>query len=257
SQRFLNFVVVLGLAYVMLREWQSEVQVITKTPVSKYHKRGNLAPSLQGILLHLDIKKSESLLRFNEPPGFGAAMLEDGVAKLCAVIARNNGTVLSTEGDAVVAFFEEGYSASMLDKVKATCRELDASLNHFSGELNAMQIHSLDSRLFLRIAIARGEIRPVWHDLGDYRCASWVGAGDENMFLVASRLADVERQIPDADKHSLLVMKTELADELVKGARGTKLAFIVRGVTYTVKHGQSYDVSACALDTDLLPVAKS
>lgn len=244
----LNLALVLTFLYLLLRNWYLESQMVSKMHVSPYHKRALLPEKVSGVMLNLDIKKSEYLFRFKGLETNGNDLIHSCLSELWSVIDSYHGTVIHTEGDGFIAFFSTESSRNPIKQAVDACFSLKTSLTVFDQQLKDRGIYLLNvPSIEFRVAIESGDIKPIWQELEDYRYASWTGVGPHNPFIETRRLLEVSRSI-DHDEHvSIVILTEETAKELdIFADKGMFIPFnwqIRAHVAYS-KHDRSYNISA-------------
>ena len=109
--------------------------------------------------------------------------------------------------------------------------------------------------LNFRAGAAAGEIKPVWHERGGERHASWAEAGSSHAFVESARLMDLERQVAPGDAPASYALFLEAAARELDGTGATPArrregdaggSWKVRELELTGKHAQRYTVAVWA-----------
>lgn len=161
------------LAAVALFELGSEHKLVKSTPISPFHRRPVLPPSVPGALLSVDLKNSERILRQGARVGEAGRFTQDCLSLLWEAVSGHGGVVLQTEGDALVALFplescpEPARAAlAAADSMAVSLRELATKVPGAGG-----------AALAFRGSIVEGEVRPVWLGAAGERSACWTSSG--------------------------------------------------------------------------------
>jgi hypothetical protein len=240
TSRFTHFSVVLMLAITAMREYREERKLLDKSPISKYHRKNPLPGPLKGALLCIDIKNSERLFRLSAETGDAGRIVEGCLSHLWSAVLAHQGTVLSTEGDGLRAFFDGDECTSPARSALLAVDQMQARLDEYALQLRD-QGFSLDSFLSFRAGLVLGEIKPIWQQAGQSQVAGWTEAGQSNAFVDSARLMEAERQLDYGG--SLLVSTVETAFAL-RGAGTSAGKWLIESRRVEGKHGNSYLVSA-------------
>jgi hypothetical protein len=196
---------------------------------------------VSGTLLVLDLKSSEALFRYGAQLGQGAAIVETCLSSLWACVAKESGIVLQTEGDALRAFFDDDASPSSL---AAALRAADAAARDLASlreRLIARHMIPVDApSLAFRAGVAQGAIRPIWHQMGPSRLASWMEAGSSSPFVDSTRYMDLERKVKASPGSSLLILPEALAARLEEASPALAANLVARKVPLHGKHDVIY-----------------
>jgi hypothetical protein len=233
--RFGHFALTVYLGFVTLREYKQQVLLVKKTPVSTYHKRPFLPEQVSGIILSVDLRNSEWLFRAGAEMGDSGALGISCLTTLWEAVVESGGFILQTNGDGLIAFFDKTVlvspANSALDATDAMASKLDSLFAKFKDQ---GYITSDTLKLKFRAALASGEIKPIWQEMGNQRLASWTETGDQNAFVTVSRLMDLERGLL-LDGNQTLMLE-ELAKNLDR-------SFLIRNKKLVGKHDLGYEVA--------------
>lgn len=91
---------------------QSKIEFSDRMPASEYHERSALPAMVDGTILMLDLKKSESIFRKGAEWNRGGSLASIILTNICNFLNNSGGTVIQAEGDAVIVLWERGASAN-------------------------------------------------------------------------------------------------------------------------------------------------
>ncbi|MEW6055009.1 MAG: hypothetical protein AB1540_00205 [Bdellovibrionota bacterium] len=242
--RFAHFGLVLFLGVIALFEYREQKKLLKKTPLSQYHQRPVLPEKLFGVILCVDIKRSELLFSRFARQSNPARLMEACLSHLWSSAAEKGAVILQTEGDQIKLFFD---SANCADPVEAALEATDLMMKRLGvlhGQFVAQNWISVQcERIEFRAAISSGAIKPVWQEVGGTRLGAWAEVDESRPFIENARLIEIERALNHDE--SIVLIPEELAKQ-VAGSSKPKFRdrFLFRAQNHAAKHGQIYCVSA-------------
>lgn len=243
--RFMNVVMALYLAAVVLADYTEAEKLLEQSPVSDFHRRPQLPECLSGVLLVIDLKKSEGLIRTGAARGDSGELVNLALSHMWTAVTRHQGNVLQTEGDSLMVFFDyQGKRDPIvraLYAVEKVVRRLDTLTEQF---IQREFLPKEGPRLQFRAAMVMGDVKPIWHQVGASRFPGWVAVGSTNAFLEAMRLLELENGLDPERASSNVMMPEPLAETLEKRVPPEKLHWLRREAQMEGKHGQLYHVAA-------------
>jgi len=241
--RFMNVILVLYLAAVILIDYREQEKIVERSPISPYHRRPNLPEELTGILLVVDVKRSELLVRAGQETGNAGELMNICLSHMWSAAISNEGTVLQSEGDAITVFFEREGRLTPQRAYRAV-KQIAASLDRFIDQLKARGIELTQTdRLRFRATLVEGKVSPIWHDVQGIRHPSWSASGDSNVFLLASRLLEIEKQLDPNREENILIVPDDFADKLPG-------RWHLRQAKRKGKHGEVYEIAASRMNSN-------
>jgi class 3 adenylate cyclase len=242
TSRFTHFSVVLLLSAIALREYREERRLLERSPISKYHRLAELPACLRGALLCVDIKGSEYLSQQSaNATGDSGRLVRTCLSHLWGAVLAEKGTVLSTEGDGLHAFFDKGDCANPAASALRAADRMRERLAELGRQLHAQGLHQ-GRDLAFRAGLATGEIKPVWQEVDRVRVAGWSDTGAGKVFVESARLMEIERQAGGAAEGSFVVVAAETAFAL-RTLPGLTGRWSLESKNFVGKHGRSYLVS--------------
>lgn len=235
-----GFLLILFVGGIALREFGVQEQLLSRTPVSPYHRRPSLPERVRGALLVVDLKGSERLFRWGAQEGDAGKIVGSCVSHLWTAVTDHGGIVLQTEGDGLRAFFDADSCPDPLAAALGSTDAMARNLREVDGWIRSeYPIAASMPPLRFRGGIAQGEIRPVWQELGGNRQASWTEAGASNAFVDSARLMEAEKGLGPDGSAVVIVSGSASPGALV----GTWLA---RELDVIGKHSVHYRVDVYA-----------
>ncbi|MBI3557300.1 MAG: hypothetical protein HY074_13635 [Deltaproteobacteria bacterium] len=212
--RFLHFGLVLFLCAIVVREYREQELLIEKTPVSEFHRRAVLPDKISGAVLVVDLKRAAELFRLGARLGDSGKLVNMCLSHLWTAVSNHGGFVLQTEGDQMRAFFPREHSPLPLAQALRAAGEMHAKLALVEQQFREQNLlASTESRLIFRGGLVEGELRPVWHNTGGVRHPAWAGVGDVCAMTEATRLMNLERQVPQAERETNVLVPESLAEQ--------------------------------------------
>lgn len=219
---------------------QNKIELSDKLPVSEFHKRSFLPPMVEGTLLMLDLKKSESLFRKGAEWNRGGSLTSILITNICNHLTEAQATIIQAEGDAVVVLWEKEKHVSSVAILKALV-SLEELLDLLSQQLSETELQ-VSGKIAFRGALVEGAIKPIWRELGSERIPAWIEAGDKNVFVDASRLLSIEGESFNSALSQVMCLSggidTHQSPDSLLG-RG----WVQKNVKCLGKHNASYTVS--------------
>lgn len=232
---FEHLVLLLYFGAIALREYGEHQVLVSRAPVSEYHRRPTLPERLKGTLLAMDLKSSELFYRMRASLG-GEDLVSLWRSHVSAALSRHGGTIVLRKGDEIAAFFEGDQAGEASLKALRALEEAASDSALLAGEHRGQSHFPEDAEgFYFRASIAEGEVRPTWEQSGTHREAGWEGVGETNIFLECARLMEMEKKLPGAGTRC--VMRNDLSERLL--CLQENLAERLRRVATTIadKHG--------------------
>ena len=250
--RLSNIGVVAFFFVISVYDFSEMDRLARQTPISDYHRTGNLPGSVAGALINIDIKGSEILIQKGAELGQSGHFLLICLSHMWSAVTRHGGIVLQTDGDALLGFFERHDQGEALTQAVKALESVGRDLESLSEQFRAAGVLVPGAVIHVRASIAHGSIKPVWQEAGGQRSASWTGAGNINVFLLAARLQELERQINPDSVQSNVIMLTEEAAHLPAHVHKS-MRWTTSSVELSGKSGKTYVVSSFAVGTAVTP----
>jgi class 3 adenylate cyclase len=248
TTRFTHFSIVLLLAVIALQEYREERQLLERSPISKYHRRPQLPELLRGALLCVDIKDSEYLFQESAATtGDSGRMVRACLSHLWGAVIAEGGSVLSTAGDGLYAFFDGDDCPNPAESALRASDRMRERLAELARQLHAQGLHH-GGDLGFRAGIAVGEIKPVWQEVDRVKVAGWSDTGTGNVFVETARLMEIERQLGSSKSVSHVVLPADTAFSL-RGLRALSGKWVLESKKFVGKHDRSYLVSVYSPST--------
>lgn len=190
-------------AMILFREFRDQSQQMEYTPVSKYHRMNPLPEKVQGLVLEVDLKKSEVLYRA-ATHGSDQNILVFPFVDSWMTIARScGGELMEYQGDMVRVIFETSSSrpetlVSRLLEVSNSVSKMAALMPEIAQDLEQRTGHpvrELVSRPAFRATLSYGSIRPTLIGEGGRKMATWLNADSSHVLMRVARLADAEKTL--------------------------------------------------------------
>lgn len=254
--RYTNFCLVFYLAAMVLKDYREQERILERSPVSPYHRRAVLPERLAGALVQIDLKRSEVLIREGMARGNAGEFINMALSHLWSAVAEAKGTVLQTEGDNLLAFFEEDTSSPALARAVETLNVIRQKLAGYSDQLREQGVVQPEyGNVRFRGALCFGEVKPLWHDINGQKFPGWVAAGSDNVFLELARLLELEPKVDPERARDVVVTPRALTPSL-RGGLIPEGAWVLEDGSFSVKHGMIVNVSAFTLESTNLAKAR-
>jgi hypothetical protein len=238
---WINIVVLCFLAVKTGKKITSQLDLFLRAPISSFHRRTTLPTRVDGSILMIDLKSSEDFFRQGAQMNRGGTIMNVILSNLWAYFKQEGLTVLQGEGDAIIALWELGKN-DQPDKIIKTIIGLDIFLNNLSENLIENGVR-MDNSIFFRSTIIEGAVKPIWREIENEKIPAWIEAGEKNVFVDASRLLAIEKEVvPNQDRSSLIVLG-ELAEKYQKMAPEFNHRWGIHKVDCISKHSKIYNVS--------------
>ncbi len=212
--RFLHFGLVLFLCAIVVREYREQELLVEKTPVSEFHRLAVLPDRIAGAILVVDLKRAAELFRLGARLGDSGKLVNMCLSHLWTAVSNHGGIVLQTEGDQLRAFFPREKAPLPLTNALRAVGEMHVKLMLVEQQFREQNLFaSNESRLVFRGGLTEGELRPVWQNTGGVRHAAWQGLGETCPMTEATRLMNLERQLPRGEGDTNLLVPANLAQQ--------------------------------------------
>lgn len=239
-----HFIFMIFMGLIALGEYKQQEFLVSKAPVSEYHRRPVLPERVSGAILVADLKDSEAFYRHRAIHSSADNPVTDWRNHFYDVVYKNNGIVINKKGDELVAFFDNEKSAApLLNALRAT-EEIAIISKALESEFRRKKLMPPGATgFFFRAALTIGDIRPVWENFGGNREAYWEEAGNTTPFVEASRLMDIERQVKTDTPLTQLIVRDEMAEGVISQDRRMTSKFEIRAQVFKDKHGNEHKVA--------------
>jgi hypothetical protein len=238
--RFSHMGIVVLLAVIALIEYYEDRKLLDRAPLSRYHRMPQLPQRVKGVILRVDLKKSERL--FRAEVGQAGMLVPSCLSQMWSAIALHKGTVIETEGDGLMAIFDELDCPRPLDSALRAVDQVKAGLQSLRMQFIAQgMIDDTEMPIEFRAGVSPGEIKPIWRSVDGAQIAAWVESGGTNPFVDSARMMEVERTLPEASSSSIVTVSSEAPMSGASELNGTWL-FLNRLIEG--KHERMYSVSA-------------
>ncbi len=248
------FVYTLLMIYLMTKEFIAREDLIRKTPVSRFHKMTPLLESIEGIVVTLDLKNSETLYKLRAKNSGPHDFVSQWRNETYQHFIEQKAVILSQAGDEVTAFF----AFESLEDEKAvyqrvfTCLEkYDRWLGEFQREcqLRLFEFNLKEYKFSYRAAIIKGALRPYWEFLGETRVPAWTEAGNTTPLVDVHRYLEMEKGLNQSGEVHMAIIPTDLLDQILALQAELRPRVLFTHSLQEGKHGVMYDVSALRLST--------
>jgi hypothetical protein len=243
--RIYNAVFLVVFASMVVHDFRRAELLVRRAPLSRYHQRAQLPPSISCAMVSIDLKRSEQLFHFEIERRTGSHFVQDTIAAFCAIVHEASGEVIQTEGDSVLFFLELAAGHDALVQAIAIVHKLKATLNDRLSEAATKYGPEFPSEIGLRAAIGLGEVRPIMQRLNGREIPAWAQAGNSNVLVEVARLLEAETKVARPGE-SLLVMS---ATGSLEPASQSGFAAASRSATVEIKHGRAIHVRVTTLDS--------
>lgn len=217
--------------WLILKEYRLQERQLIANPVSKYHRSLQLPEKISGVVVCFDLKGSEKLFSASIPGMAPGEIVHLAISHIWGAAQERGGVVLSTAGDSIQVFFEQG------DTTKAAI----AAIEQASTRMNALteQFRTLAPlpEIQFRAAISIGSIRPVWAEVGGEKKAEWRDATEHLLFLEQARLLEAEKSLANLSDGSSIVCLAPNRPVLEPALGAPQAANSV-----VIKHDQKWEV---------------
>ncbi|MBY0471789.1 hypothetical protein K2X30_11535 [bacterium] len=194
-----------GIASIILfKEFRDQSQLMSYTPLSKYHRMIPLPQKIEALVVELDLKKSEPLFRAATKLNDNNALVFPFVDSWINVFRSIGGEPIEFQGDMVRVVFEipedEKKRAHLYKSVGEKIKHLASLLDETAKEIErrtGISIYSLIEKPAFRCAVTRGALRPEMVGSGNQKMATWMNADEQQALLRVARLLDAEKQLSE------------------------------------------------------------
>lgn len=243
-ERYAHLGLVAFMASIVFRDYQERELLMEKTPVSEYHRRPVLPMKISGVILVADLKSSEAFYRHRAQNNNAENIVSIWRSHFYTSIVKNGGTVLHKKGDEIIGFFDQDKCTNPGINALKTVDEMVELSRLLESDFRSRNLYPTESRGFwFRAAIATGDVRPIWEEVGGNREAYWEEAGTTTPFVQSNRLLDMERQVPGSEISTLTIMTEELALKISSQYPHVLPLLVLRKQVFKDKHGNEYEVA--------------
>jgi hypothetical protein len=238
---WINLAIFCFLAIKTGKKITSQLDLFLKEPISSYHRRTTLPKSVEGSILMIDLKNSEQLFRQGAEMNHGGSIMSVVLSSIWSYFKQEGLIIIQGEGDSILALWEKDKNDSS-EKILKTILGLDLFMRSISENLMDNGV-SLENSIFYRAAITEGAVKPIWREIEKEKIPTWIEAGDKNVFVDASRLLAIEKElIPDQNKSSLIVT-SDLAEKYQSEVPYLEKNWEIHRADCISKHGKKYIIS--------------
>lgn len=197
--RPIQFALVCLIGAFLLRDFRQFDILQEKTHISRFHQPG-AETAVHGVLLELDMKNSSRLYDLSAQEGHAKELPSIWNEAAVQIAATAGGEILTTEGDAFRAFFEDPFPVESILRVLAEIEALSTSLPY---------------PVEFRATLVKGGIKPVYKELNGKLFEDYDHAPGETCFKDASRYLREEKKLGFSG--SVIVAEASLLMELPSG----------------------------------------
>lgn len=177
--RPIQFALVCLIGAFLLRDFRQFDILQEKTHISRFHQPGT-ENVVRGILLEIDMKNSSRLYDLSAQEGHAKELPSIWNEAAVQVAAAAGGEILTTEGDAFRAFFEDPFEVERIFRLLAEIEALSTGMP-FPVEFRA--------------TLVKGGIKPVYKELNGKLFEDYDHAPGETCFKDASRFLREEKRM--------------------------------------------------------------
>jgi hypothetical protein len=255
ASRFIPLALVLLLGGVVVLEYSETEKAVRVSHLSKYHKRPILPTRVPGVMLKIDLKESTVL---EKEAGARSGAQEYGklstvwFSMMAQVVFEFGGEIIKEEGDSLIAFFDSESQKNPLLSAVWAAQKMSSSQ---AGLSQVFEMLGLDPkrRVCFRGAIVSGDLFPVWKNSGPFKVPSFEG----NVLVNASRLLDLEYEIPENKGKTLIVLEDSDFDAAEKFNPGFSEQLLLRHHRLTDSDQKPRIISVLHLIPDASSIQKS
>ncbi len=245
--RLLNLFPLFHLLSYFGRSFLVQSEIVSRSPLSQFHQRTILPKELWGYLLSIDLKRSELIYREGAKHEQGGTWVSIIISHLWSLAATKKATVLQSEGDSLALFFPDESKVQLQDILHLLC-EMDEVVERIFSQMRESSIElSLESPLRFRAALVEGRVKPIWREVDQRRYPAWIEAGSENVFVIASRLHQFEKDCLEVQNASTLVVLENLRNRLAEVDGLSSSCWVVDRQEFRSKHGEAYVASLLSI----------
>ena len=177
--------------------------------------------------------------------GQGGNLVSIVISHLWSTLVAQGAVILQADGDSVAAFFESGKTTNLRRRVVQSSVAIERLLQQLSTNLadSELSVALSSGGLHFRAAAVEGAVKPIWRKVGEERHAAWIEAGGSNVFVDAARLLEIEKQVPNAEEISILVVTPDFEKDESVGSSTLPQAWLSHDMESLGKHGRSYRFS--------------
>lgn len=239
--RIFNTALIMVLSTIVVHEYRKQELFNRRSPISKYHQRIKLPEDVFCFLSTIDLKNSESLYRFSAEKGLGGTLIIEIISKFYDQIVKAGGEVIQTEGDSITFFFDTSDTKNNLNKILLLIQELNQILLN-QHQLNVAKYGSeYPTEIFMRVAVEKGSIKPIWQNFEGRDVAGWLQASNSNVFVDVARLLEAESKLGNKSESTIVLSQGK--EQLGEGFK----IFKVHQDQVIIKHGRKINVSVISL----------
>lgn len=240
--RYLVLFPLLTVTVSLAADVQHSFKLLETTPISSFHKLAILPSEIEGRIINIDIKGSETLFRTGANKEVGGTIMSTVLSEVWTTFSASGATVLQSAGDDLLVLYDKQTLAHSPLLWLETLNAVHAQLQVIAQRLADSHVELAGLKtLEYRAAVCDGSVRPLWRIVGTTRVPAWVEAGSKNVFVESARLIELERSQRLTDRGSVVVIEDEIRATLPPHVHSTPL-------TGTGKHGRQYSATALVLD---------
>jgi hypothetical protein len=185
--------------------WDLHMDSIKKDsePLSRFHKMNPMPELVSGVLLAIDLKRSEALYRSGSYSQDQSMFVSPFVNSWLSTMREIGGDLIQFQGDEIMVLFETpdptpGTLANLLQDISEALVRMDQLMIKIARELEQKTSVSITSEIgkpAFRATLSFGAIRPTLVGQGGYKIAGWMNADERQVLMRMSRLADAEKVV--------------------------------------------------------------
>ncbi len=242
--RILSGLLILTLSYVIISEYRENELIIEKNPLTKYHRYPYLGRKISGLLLSIDLKKSEKLYRKRAELEGDQTLVSQWRVLMIQRIKDFGALYLQSKGDEIIIFFDRDEFDQVQDKALELLDNLKNDSESFRVRKLTLGKISQEISFKFRSSIVEGQIRPVFDLVDGKEYPEWEEAGNSTPFVDCGRLLSIEKTLTKSDENYLIV-KESLAHQF----NWISLMKIHEKEIADKSHGKAYKVASLNLDS--------
>lgn len=241
SGLWINMALLLFLAVKTGENIKSQLDLLNKAPISEFHKRTTLPTQVDGSILMIDLKNSEDIFRQGAEQKRGGSIMNLILSHIWSYFKQEGLIILQGEGDSILALWEKDKNDSV-DRILKTILGLDKFMQNMSETLINSGVH-IDNTLYFRATIVEGAVKPIWRVIDKDKIPAWIEAGEKNVFVDASRMLAIEKELVLNPNQSSLIVMGALADKYQEQMPQLTNRWPIHKVDCVSKHGKTYNIS--------------
>jgi hypothetical protein len=206
----------------LIRDATARPASLEGSRLSRFHRMSPIPQYVQGLLLDIDLKKSESLYDAAALSSDQNMLVAPFVDSWIAAVRAIGGDVIQFQGDMIRALFEmpsptaRSLSLRLLE-VGAALERMNAAMPKIALEIeraHRLSVRARVGRPAFRAALSFGAVRPAFIGVGSQRISAWMNADDRQILVRMARLSDAEHEISARGQAEVGQRSTIVVDEV-------------------------------------------